>query len=89
MKLPNIAGALGQFDPSVKNQINAGRVLKEVAKVFGAPSKIFNTDEEQQARDATDAELAQAEQMLAAAPVISKSAKELAQAQSTTGAEMR
>ena len=89
MRTLEIAGALGQFDPSVKNQINASRVLNEVAKVFGAPSKIFNTDEEQQAKDASDAELAQAEQMLAAAPVISKSAKELAQAQATTGAELR
>ena len=89
MRTLEIAGALGQFDPSVKNQINAARVLKEVAKVFGAPSKIFNTEEEEQALAASDAELAQAQQMLAAAPVISKSAKELAEAQAATGAELR
>ena len=89
MRTLEVAGALAPFDPGIKNKINAARVLKEVAKVFGAPSKIFNTEEEQQALDVNDAQMAQAQQMLAAAPVISKSAKEMAQAQATTGAELR
>lgn len=89
MRTLEVAGALAPFDPSIKNQINAGRVLKEVAKVFGAPSKIFNTDEEKEALDANDAQMAQAQQMLEAAPVMSQSAKDLAAAQAATGTELR
>lgn len=84
-----VAGALQQFDPSIKNMLNAPRILKEIAKVYGAPVKIFNTDEEKQAADMNDAQLAQAQQMLQAAPIIGKTAKDLAQAQQETGTQMR
>ena len=84
-----VAGVLQQFDPSVKNIINAPRILKEIAKVYGAPAKIFNTEEEKAAADMNDAQLAQAQQMLEAAPVISQSAKNLAEAQQKTGAQFR
>lgn len=89
MRTLESAAALQQFDPSVKNKINAARTLDELAKVWGAPAKIFNTEEEQQAADMNDAQLAQAQQMLAAAPVISKSAKDLADAQAKEGATLR
>ena len=56
-----------------------------MADVWGAPASIFNTEDEQAAKDMKDAQLAQAQQMLAAAPVIGKSAKDMAQAQQIAG----
>ena len=81
------ATALQQFDPSIKNKINAQRVLEKVADVWGAPVTIFNTEDEQAAKDMEDAQLAQAQQMLAAAPVIGKSAKDMAEAQKIASTE--
>ena len=85
MRTMEMATALQQFDPSIKNKINAQRVLEKVADVWGAPASIFNTEDEQAAKDMEDAQLAQAQQMLAAAPVIGKSAKDMAQAQQIAG----
>ena len=85
MRTMEMATALQQFDPSIKNTINAKRVLEKVADVWGAPASIFNTEYEQAAKDMEDAQLAQAQQMLAAAPVIGKSAKDMAQAQQIAG----
>ena len=85
MRTMEMATALQQFDPSIKNKINAQRVLEKVADVWGAPASIFNTEDEKEAKDMQDAQLAQAQQMLAAAPVISKSAKDMAQAQQLNG----
>ena len=85
MRTMEMATALQQFDPSIKNKINAQRVLEKVADVFGAPASIFNTDDEKEAKDMQDAQLAQAQQMLQAAPVISQSAKDMAQAQQMAG----
>ena len=84
-----VAGALANFDPSIKNKINAVAALEEVAKAYGAPVKIFYTDEEKEQADMNDAQLQQAQQMLEAAPVIAQSAKELAQAQKQTGENFR
>lgn len=89
LRTVELAGALQQFDPTIKNLINAPRILKEVAKVYGAPVKIFNSDEEKAAADMNDAQAAQAQQMLQAAPVIGQAAKDLAQAQKDTGAQFR
>jgi hypothetical protein len=84
-----VAGALQNFDPTIKNQINAPRALKKIAQVYGAPVEIFNSDEEKEQADMNDAQLAQAQQMLQAAPVISQSAKNMAEAQEKTGAQFR
>lgn len=79
------AAALQQFDPSVKNKINATRTLEVLGDVWGAPVKIFNTEEEKAQADMNDAQAAQAQQILSAAPALSKSAKDLAEAQSKGG----
>lgn len=89
LRTVELAGALQPFDPSIKNLINAPRILKEIAKVYGAPAKIFNTEEEKAAADLSDAQLAQAQAMLQAAPVIGKTAKDLADAQQKTGTQVR
>lgn len=85
MRTLETAAALQNFDPTIKNQINAVETLKAVANIWGAPQKMFNTDEEKEAKDMNEAQLAQAAQMLNAAPVISKSAKDLADAQAKGG----
>lgn len=85
MRTLETATVLQNFDPSVKNKINAVETLKAVAEVWGAPQKIFNDDDEKELKDMNDAQLAQAQQMLSAAPVISKSAKDMADAQAKGG----
>lgn len=85
MRTLEIAGALQNFDPTVKNKINAVETLKAVAQIWGAPQKIFNSDEEKEVKDMNEAQLKQAEQMLNAAPIISKSAKDMADAQAKGG----
>lgn len=85
MRTLEIAGALQNFDPTVKNKINAVETLKAVAQIWGAPQKIFNSDEEKEVKDMNEAQLAQAQQMLNAAPIISKSAKDMADAQAKGG----
>ena len=79
------ATVLQNFDPTVKNKINAAKTLETVASIWGAPQKIFNTDEEKELKDMNEAQLQQAQQMLNAAPVISKSAKDMAEAQAKGG----
>ena len=85
MRTLETAAALQNFDPTVKNKINAVETLKAVAQIWGAPQKIFNTDEEKEVKDMNEAQLQQAEQMLNAAPIISKSAKDMADAQAKGG----
>ena len=89
MRTLEAAAALQQFDPSVKNKINASRTLEALSRVWGAPARIFNSEDEQSAADMQDAQLAQAQQMLAAAPVLSKSAKDMAEAQKAQGSQIR
>ena len=79
------ATILQNFDPTIKNQINASETLKTIASIWGAPSKIFNSDEEKELKDMNEAQLQQAQQMLNAAPVISKSAKDMAEVQAKGG----
>lgn len=79
------ATILQNFDPTIKNQINASETLKTLANIWGAPSKIFNSDEEKELKDMNEAQLQQAQQMLNAAPVISKSAKDMAEVQAKGG----
>lgn len=79
------ATALQAFDPSVKNKINASRTLDILGEVWGAPAEMFNTPEEKASMDMNDQQAQQAQLMLQAAPVIGKSAKDLAAAQVAEG----
>ena len=65
--------------------INANRTLEILGDVWGAPVDMFNTPEEKAAMDMNDAQAKQAQLMLEAAPLIGKSAKDLAQAQVAAG----
>ena len=79
------ASALQAFDPSVKNKINASRTLDILGDVWGAPVEMFNTPEEKASMDMNDQQAQQAQLMLEAAPIIGKSAKDMAAAQATEG----
>lgn len=85
MRVLEAAAGLVQFDPSIKNKINTEAALEILQRVWGAPGRIFNSKEQKQAKDLSDAQLAQNQQILQAAPVISQSAKNIAQAQATEG----
>lgn len=86
LQVLNTAAFLQQFDPTIKNEIHAPRTLKRLSTILGAPVDIYTTDEEKTAAAKQQFEVEQAQQMLAAAPVISKAAKDMAEAQATTGA---
>lgn len=66
--------------PSVFKRFNMDKVAKELARLNGMPSKVLYTDEELEDIDAAQAEQAQLQQVLAAAPVAASAAKDLAQA---------
>ena len=85
LRVLQTATTLQPFDPSVKNEINAHRSLAILGDVWGAPATMFNTPEEKAALDMNDQQLRQAQLMLEAAPVIGKSAKDLAMAQASEG----
>jgi hypothetical protein len=66
--------------PGVFKRFNMDKVSKELARLNGMPAKVLYTDDEMEAIDAAQAEQAQMQQVLAAAPVAASAAKDLAQA---------
>ena len=73
--------------PSVFKRFNMDKVAKELARLNGMPSKVLYTDEELEEIDAAQAEQAQLQQVLAAAPVAASAAKDMAQAASFASAQ--
>lgn len=71
--------------PSVFKRFNMDKVSKELARLNGMPSKVLYSDEEMEAIDAAEAQQAQLQQILAAAPVAASAAKDLAQAGAIAG----
>ena len=65
------------FDPEA--------VARELADINGVPVKVMRTKEQLEARKEQAASAQQAQQLLAAAPVVSGAARDLAQAQSLAG----
>lgn len=72
---------LAQIDPSVLRGFKLPETARELAEINGMPIKLLHSQEEIDAMKEQDAMAAQAEQLLAAAPVAGKAAKDLAQAQ--------
>ncbi|MCW3743642.1 hypothetical protein K6Y81_51200, partial [Burkholderia cenocepacia] len=62
-------GIVSQFDPAAAKVPNGQRIARLLADSGGVPVEAMNTDEELQAQQAADAQAAQMQQMLAAAPV--------------------
>jgi len=77
---------LAQIDPKVMMIFNPEAVARELADINGVPAKVLRSPEQIQAMEDQQAQAAQAQQLLAAAPVASGVVKDLAQAQSMAGA---
>jgi hypothetical protein len=66
--------------PGVFKRFNMDKVSKELARLNGMPAKVLYTDDEMEQIDAAEAQQAQMNQVLAAAPVAASAAKDLSQA---------
>jgi hypothetical protein len=77
---------LAQIDPNVMKIFDPTMVARELAEINGVPAKVMRSTEDLKAIEDQQAEAAQAQQLLAAAPVASGVVKDLAQAQSMAGA---
>ena len=78
-------GPLAQLDPTVMDVFDPEAVARELADINGVPVKVMRTKEQLEARKEQAASAQQAQQLLAAAPVVSGAARDLAQAQSLAG----
>lgn len=76
---------LAQVDPSVLMVFNPQAIAREMADINGVPAKVLRTEEEVQALKDQEAQASQAQALLQAAPVVSTSIKDLAQAQAMAG----
>jgi hypothetical protein len=74
------AAALGQLDPAAPKIIKARQSLRRLAEIRGMPSDLLMTDEEIEALEEGEQQQGDLQQLLAAAPVVADSARNLAQA---------
>lgn len=77
---------LAQIDPSVMMVFDPAAVARELADINGVPQKVLRTPEQIEAMQQQQAQQQAAAALLQAAPVVGKTAKDLAQAQSLAGA---
>jgi hypothetical protein len=77
---------LAQIDPSVMMVFDPDATARELAEINGVPQKVLRTKDQVAAMQAQQAEAAQAQQLIAAAPAVSQAARNLVQAQSLAGA---
>ncbi|MCX4154988.1 MULTISPECIES: portal protein [Paraburkholderia] len=76
---------LAQIDPTVMQIFDLDKAARLIAEVGGVPESVIRTDEELVKLKEQAATAAQAQQLLAAAPVAASAAKDFAQAQATAG----
>lgn len=72
---------MAQIDPSVLDGFRVKEMARVIAKANGVPAIALATEDEMAEKDASRAQAAQAQQLLAAAPVASQSALNIAKAQ--------
>lgn len=77
---------LAQVDPSVLQAFDLPGIAMELADINGMPQKLKRTREQLAAAQQQQAQQQQAAQLLEAAPVVGKTVKDLAQAQSLAAA---
>lgn len=77
---------MAQFDPGVMDIINPDEAARTLSKAYSVPAKDLRSPEEVAALRQQRAQAQQAAAALEAAPVITESARNLAQAQSLAGA---
>lgn len=76
---------LAQIDPKVMQRYNLDKAAERIGRINGVPEDIIRSDEEVAAMDAQSQQAAQAQQLLAAAPVAAGAAKDFAQAAALAG----
>ena len=83
------AGPPMQMDPEAallfKGKVP--EIIRTLGDINGMPSKLMNTPDEIEALKASEAQAAQVQQALAAAPVVAQAAKDMAAARAMTGNE--
>lgn len=73
------AATVAQFDPAAVKVLRGAEAIRELAEINGMPAALLRPAEEIAAMDAAEAEQAQLQQILAAAPVVADTAATLAQ----------
>lgn len=76
---------LAQIDPRVMMIFDPEQVARELADINGVPAKVMRSPEKLKAMEDQQAQAAQAQQLLEAAPVVGGVVKDLAQAQALAG----
>ncbi len=82
--LESVAG-LAQFDPEVLMVFDPKKIARELADINGVPAKVLRSDEEIFAIKDQQAQQAQLEQLLQAAPIVANSAKTLTETAQLAG----
>lgn len=77
---------LAQVDPKVLMVFDPEAIARELAEINGVPVKVLRTKQQIAAIEEAQAQAAQAAQLLEAAPVVGKTVRDLAQAQSLAAA---
>lgn len=75
------AAGLAQFDPTALQIFDIPGCLREIADINGVPAKLVKSPEEVEAMKQAQAQEAQLQQILQAAPVVAQTSKDFAQAQ--------
>lgn len=81
MRTLEVTGALSQFDPSVKNRIDADAMLDILTESIGLPSNALRSRDAAAKISEAEAQQIQGQQLLAAAPVAAQAAKTMTEAQ--------
>jgi hypothetical protein len=76
---------LAQIDPRVMMIFKPEEIARELSEINGVPAKILRSKEEIEEMVAQEQQAAQAQQLLAAAPIAANSAKTLVEAQALAG----
>jgi hypothetical protein len=76
---------LAQYDPSVLMVFDPEMIARELSEINGVPAKILRSREQIEQMKMQQAEQAQAEQLLQAAPVVANSAKTMAETAALAG----
>ena len=76
---------LAQIDPSVMMIFNPEMIARELSEINGVPAKVLRSREEIEQMKMEQAQMAEAQQLLQAAPVVANSAKALAETAAMAG----
>jgi hypothetical protein len=85
MRTLEAVAPLAQIDPGVMDIFRPDEIARELAEINGVPAKILRSKEEVMAIKEGQAQAAEAQQLLAAAPVAAQTAKTLAEVQALSG----